>query len=556
VLYLAEVQKKSGVFGGGKAELKLLACQRADSWSAIPNEEVISAEEANSLNPGVLVLVDLTANKQVQRLRQDTAGELLKILQSFSRQIEKYKKESDEIDQWKESLIFQSEELQRREEETQAQLEKLDRIEAESEQLAQERQEMDSVRSEAAKLKEELDKNRQELDAAWEQLRQEQAQFQETGKLDEGQVQHLQELIDYLSGTTISIESVSEPLNLAFEILETQLSAVEEHQQRLEQHRQSVQQQQQEVDTKASEIQNQWQGWHQAQTALNNEQADLKVKQSTLELKQDYAQTLRHYLQDEYEVQESLRKLASSAPVNVPAGEDLSELEKMPLESLPSVVQNLQQDLQNLFPFVIGQVEELVEEQRDNEQEAYQMLYETLVGQWRNLLQLQGKLTQHQAVLGRKLRLPEPPTAGGSQGISVEPIVSNIEVLRQSQTEKLQGIEKELTEMESNVQEIQDRLNQQTRDRQAEQDELKQQEQALLEKRRTLAELSGQVSLYEQMLQPQQEKLAELRHKLETAVESLDQVQETGNYQQQAIAQIRDVVMSLVNPSGADGVGE
>jgi DNA repair exonuclease SbcCD ATPase subunit len=207
VLYLAEVQKKSGVFGGGKAELKLLACQRADSWSATPNEEIISAEEANSLNPGVLVLVDLTANKQVQRLRQDTAGELLKILQSFSRQIEKYKKESDEIDQWKESLIFQSEELQRREEETQAQLEKLDRIEAESEQLAQERQEMDSVRSEAAKLKEELDKNRQELDAAWEQLRQEQAQFQETGKLDEGQVQHLQELIDYLSGTTISIES-------------------------------------------------------------------------------------------------------------------------------------------------------------------------------------------------------------------------------------------------------------------------------------------------------------------------------------------------------------
>lgn len=556
MLYLAEVQKKSGVFGGGKAELKLLACQRPDSWSAVPNEEIISAEEANSLNPGVLVLVDLTPNKQVQRLRQDTAGELLKILQSFSRQIEKYKKESEEIDQWKESLIFQSEELQRREEETQAQLEKLDRIEAESEQLAQERQEMDSVREEAAKLKEELEKNRQELDAAWQQLRQEQAQFQETGKLDQGQAQHLQQLIDYLSGTTISIESVSEPLNLAFEILATQQSAVEEHQQRLEQHRQSVEQQQQEVDSKAAEIHNQWQGWHQAQTAFDQDQAELKVKQSTLELKQDYAQTLRHYLQDEYEVQESLRKLASSAPVNVPAGEDLSELETMPLENLPSVVQNLQQDLQNLFPFVIGQVEELVEEQRDNEQEAYQMLYETLVGQWRNLLQLQGKLTQYQAVLGRKLRLPEPPNAAGSEGISVEPIVSNIEVLRQSQTEKLQTIEQELTDMEQNVQEIQDRLNHQKSDHGAKQDELKQQEQALLEQRRTLAELSGQVSLYEKMLQPQQEKLAELRHKLETAVESLNQFQETGKYQQQAIAQIRDVVMTLVNPPGADGVRE
>lgn len=551
MLYLAEVQKKSGVFGGGKADLKLLACQRADSWSAIPNEETIPAEEANSFNPGALVLVDLTANKQVQRLRQDTAGELLKILQSFSRQIDKYKKASEEIEQWKESLIFQSEELQRREAETQAQLEQLDRIQAESEKLAEERQKMDSVREEATKLKEELEKNRQEVDTAWEQLRQEQAKFQETGKLDEGQAQHLQELIDYLSGTTVSIESVKEPLNVAFEILGTQQSAVEAHQQRLEQHRQNVEQQQQEVERKASEIHDQWQGWHQAQMALEQEQADLKVKQSTLQVKQDYAQTLRHYLQDEYELQESLRKLGSSAPVSVSAHQDLNELEKIPLEKLPLEVLSLQQDLQNLFPFVIGQVEELVEEQRANEQEAYQMLYETLVGQWRNLLQLQGKLTDRQAVLGRKLRLPEPPTAAGSQGRSVEPIVSKIEVLRQSQTEKLQTIEHELQQMESGIQEIQDRLNQQSGDRAAKQLELKQQELELLEQRRSLAELSGQVSLYEQMLQPQQEKLAELRQKLETAVESLGQVEETGNYQQQAIAQIRDALSSLINPPDA-----
>lgn len=551
MLYLAEVQKKSGVFGGGKADLKLLACQRADSWSAVPNQEIISAEEANSLNPGVLVLVELTANKQVQRLRQDTAGELLKILQSFSRQIDKYKKEAEEIEQWKESLIFQSEELQRREEETQSQLEQLDRIEAESERLAQERQEMDAVREEATKLKEELEQNRQEVDAAWEQLRQQQAEFQETGKLDEGQAQHLQELLDYLSGTTISIESVSEPLNVAFEILGTQQSAVEEHQQRLEEYRQNAGQQQQEVDTKAEELHDRWQGWHEAQTALDLELAELKVQQSTLELKQDYAQTLRQYLQDEYELQESLRQAGSSAPANAPENGDLNELEKMPLESLPSEVLSLQGDLQNLFPFVIGQVEELVEEQRDNEQEAYQMLYETLVGQWRNLLQLQGKLTQHQAVLGRKLQLPQPPT-GGSQSISVEPIVSKIEVLRQSQTEKLQNIEQELAQMESSVQEMQDRLNQQSNDQEAKQLGLKQQEQAILEERRSVAELSGQVSLYEQMLQPQQEKLAELRQKLETAVESLNQVQETGNYQQQAIGQVRDVVMSLINPPAAE----
>lgn len=549
MLYLAEV-KKGGVFGG-KAELKLLACQRADSWSAVPNEEVIPAEEANSLNSGVLVLVDLTPNKQIQKLRQDTPGELLKILQNFSRQIEKYKKESEEIEQWKESLMFQSEELQRREEETQRKLEQLEQINAESERLAQERQEMESLRAEASKLQAELDKSRQELDAAWEQLRQQQAEFEQTGKLDEQSAQRLQELVDYLAQTTISVDQINESLHLAFETLSNQQAALAEYQQRLENHRQTAAQQQQTVESQSEALQNQWQAWYEAQKNLNQQQADLKAQQSILLVKQDSVLTLRHYLQEEYELQELLKQVESSNSVHLSENPDLNALEKMPLESLPSVVLSLQQDLQNLFPFVIGQVEELVEEQRDNQQEAYQMLYETLVGQWRNLLQLQAKLTHHQVVLGRKLRLPEPSTGGTVSAVSVKPMINKIDVLRQSQAEKLQNLEKEIAEMESSIKEMLNRLNQDLSAHEAKYLELRQQEEALVEQRRWLAELSGQLSLYEEMLQPQVAKLAELRHKLETAVESLNQLQATGNYQQQAIAQIRDVVMSLVNPPAA-----
>ncbi len=551
MLYLAEVQKKGGgVFTGGKAELKLLACQRADSWSAIPNEEIIPAEEASNLNAGMLVLVDLTPNKQVQRLRQDTPGELLKILQSFSRQLEKYKKESEEIEQWKESLIFQSEELQRREEEVQGKLEQLEQIHAESEKLARERQQIESVRAEISQLQAELDKNRQELDRAWEQLRQQQAEFQQTGKLDERAAQRLQELVDYLAQTKISVDSVNEPLNLAFEILSSQHSVIAEYQQRLQNIRQTVQEQQQAVDSKSAELQLQWQAWHETQKTLNEQQALLKVQQSTLQLKQESVLMLRQYLQQEYELQEFLRQEGGSASVNVSENSDLNELEKMPLENLPSVVLSLQQDLQNLFPFVIGQVEELVEEQRNNQQEAYQMLYETLVGQWRNLLQLQGKLTQHQVVLGRKLRLPEPST-GGSLLLSVPAMIRKIEEIRQLQTEKLQSLENEIAQMQPSIQEMLDRLNQEFSDQEASHLDLRQQEEALIAQRRSLAELSGQLSLYEEMLQPQVAKLAELRQKLETAVESLNQVQETGNYQQQAIGQIRDVVIGLINPPSA-----
>ncbi len=551
MLYLAEVQKKGGgVFTGGKAELKLLACQRADSWSAIPNEEIIPAEEASNLNAGMLVLVDLTPNKQVQRLRQDTPGELLKILQSFSRQLEKYKKESEEIEQWKESLIFQSEELQRREEEVQGKLEQLEQIHAESEKLARERQQIESVRAEISQLQAELDKNRQELDRAWEQLRQQQAEFQQTGKLDERAAQRLQELVDYLAQTKISVDSVNEPLNLAFEILSSQHSVIAEYQQRLQNIRQTVQEQQQAVDSKSAELQLQWQAWHETQKTLNEQQALLKVQQSTLQLKQESVLMLRQYLQQEYELQEFLRQEGGSASVNLSENSDLNELEKMPLENLPSVVLSLQQDLQNLFPFVIGQVEELVEEQRNNQQEAYQMLYETLVGQWRNLLQLQGKLTQHQVVLGRKLRLPEPST-GGSPLLSVPAMIRKIEEIRQLQTEKLQSLENEIAQMQPSIQEMLDRLNQEFSDQEASHLDLRQQEEALIAQRRSLAELSGQLSLYEEMLQPEVAKLAELRQKLEAAVESLNQVQETSNYQQQAIGQIRDVVIGLINPPSA-----
>jgi len=43
VLYLAEVQKKTGFIGGGKADFKLLACQRGEIWTSVPGDEMITA---------------------------------------------------------------------------------------------------------------------------------------------------------------------------------------------------------------------------------------------------------------------------------------------------------------------------------------------------------------------------------------------------------------------------------------------------------------------------------------------------------------------------------
>jgi hypothetical protein len=94
VLYLAEVQKpKSGfnISGRSKAELKLLACQRTEqNWSAIPGEELVAApEEANNYSPGVLVLIDMNANRQIQSPLKEAGKQLVGILRNIKRKLMK-----------------------------------------------------------------------------------------------------------------------------------------------------------------------------------------------------------------------------------------------------------------------------------------------------------------------------------------------------------------------------------------------------------------------------------------------------------------------------------
>ena len=120
MLYLAEVLRKARVIGSSRAELKLLACQRSElSWSAVPGEEIIAAPDDLSYGAGALVMVELSAGKQVQR-HAEAGRQLVSILQNFSRMQEKSKTQEEEIEQWKQSLTYQSQELNRREMEIEA----------------------------------------------------------------------------------------------------------------------------------------------------------------------------------------------------------------------------------------------------------------------------------------------------------------------------------------------------------------------------------------------------------------------------------------------------
>ena len=579
MLYLAEVQKqKGGVFGGGKAELKLLACQRTDqSWSAVPAEEVIPAEEANNLSAGALVIVNLGGNRQVQGEIEPAGGRLVNMLQTFSRLVEKSKNQEEEIEQWRQSLTYQSQELNRREMEMEARHEQMQAIEEDFERLEQQRQELESAKEETERLKEEFERNRQELEGAWEHLRGEQRRFEEqiaevqySAGLDENQVAVIQELLERLSGAVAPTDAVREQLNLAFEVISNQQAVLDHHWQLLEQQQSSALELQAEADRQGEELQNRKQELQQTQISFEQAKAELKVQRNALEMKQESAHMLSLQLRTQEELHQELARLATtSADVKISQKVDIAALEMMPLGELSEIVQNLQQDLEKVKRFVNDQEEELtfqgqaVEELQEKinlaseydrmsletelaeEQDRYQMLDESLVGSRRNLREREEIWNQHVRVLRRRQGVVESNGLDNHK-IDLGPVLNQLEAQRQQQEEELQKLENQIEQMRRTISQAEEMIRHQAGEQEAKLAQLQSLEQNWYSTRASAAELLGKVNLYQETLQPRQDGLNEIQQKLEAIADALSQIQETGDYQLQAIAEMQQMISSLI----------
>ncbi len=560
MLYLAEVQKQRSGFGlgGGKAELKLLACQRGEhNWSAVPGDDAIPVEEANKFNDGTLVLVELSASKQVQRI-QEAARQLVSILQNFSRQQDKFKDKEEEIEQWKASLTFSSQELNRREMEMQAREEQLAQMEEELERLEAQRSEIENTRDEANRLREDVDRSRAQIETAWEQLRGEQqqvvtqqSQIPQGAVVDEQQALRIQELMNKLGGAISAAGGVREQLNQSFGVVGSQQAILDLHWQQLEQKRANAKQQQEEVDRQNQSLQSRWLEWYQSQDVLAQARADLKGQQSTLSAKQEQVESMSLQVQAVEDLYEQFSRLASAAgAVGSEQVVDVSALEKMPVEELQTLVQHLQQDLEKVFRFVNDQEEELtlqretieelqakiqaaseydrmsLENEMADELEGYQMLNETLVGQRLRLQEREDVLKQHQGVLWRRLGTVNAPKQDPAD-IDWEPMVAQLNSVRQQQSQELQRLENEIKQVQELISQIDENVNRQNVENEAKRYELKQLEQNLFNQKGAVAELWGRVNVYQEMLQPVQDNLKGLRQKLEAAAGELDRLQET-----------------------------
>jgi chromosome segregation ATPase len=303
---------------------------------------------------------------------------------------------------------------------------------------------------------------------------------------------------------------------------------------------------------------------------LEQARAELKVQQSSLTNKREYANMLSLQLQNHEELHQQVYRLADvSENVTVGHQVDVEALEKMPLDELQRLVQDLERDLEKLSRFVESQEEELrfkqqeidalqakiqsasefdrlnLENELADEQDGYQMLNETLVGQRRSLRERKSILGRHQAILKRRQGIGD----GASQdvGIDLGPILGQIDGHRHQQSDELQKLENQIAQIQSAIEQAQGMITTQTADQEFKRGGLRQEEETLLGRRQEVAELWGRVNLYQEVLQPVQDGVDGLRQRLEAVSDSLAQMQELGDHQVQAIAEMRQIIANLTN---------
>ena len=578
MLYLAEVQKqRAGLLSGSaKTELKLLACQRSDqNWNNV-SEEIIAAEEASKMNDGALVLVELSPNRQVQRI-QDAGRPLVNILQNFSRQVEKFKLKEDEIDQWKQSLMFQVQELNRREMDMESRWEQLQNLESEVQRLETEKQAVESSREEIEKLKTEVERKNQELEGAWEHLRGEQRRLEEiqaettqSAILNEQQSLHIAELLNRLSDDVGSTTTLRENINLVFEFIEKQQATLTPHWEKLDEERNLAQQQQGEIEQLSQTISDRQSHLQELQNSLQEKIAQLIETKTQLNTKTELSRILAeqsHNQDDLYQKGQSLVAMAGTMVLE--SHTDVEALNNLPLEELQRKVEELQKKLEIDSAFVKDQEQELnlkneaikeletkmqqaseeerkrLEIQLAEEQDLYQMLNKSLKPQRNNLIKQEQIFKEHQNILLKRQGHPvnDPAT---DNIVALKSIVAQLDSQKEENSQQIQNLATEIQQLSAEIEQQQGEIDHQTQDLENQRQEIKTIEEQLLNLQKANAECLSKVNLYQDAIQPIQEHLDGIREKVQRISDSLN-TDQNGNSQQDTIAEMRQTLQGLVS---------
>jgi hypothetical protein len=538
VLYLAEVKKQTrGFIGGYKTELKLLACQHNDqTWSAIPGEDILTYDETNSLGEGALLLVNLSNNRQLQGNPELAGAEMVRQLQKISRLMERSKKDQEKIEQWKQSLTYQTEILNRQKMEMETRIEQIEQIEAEFEYLERKRQELET-------LKQQLNEQQRHLEEG-------QINCNSYPNLSPEKQQFIRSLAERLANNHDRGNSPSQIIHSTLESVQEQQTILNSCWQSLEEQKKAVENRQVANDEMLDYLEQRARELQTSRNALETAKIQLQIQETVLSQKQELFERLNLTLQTTDSTRQMLLRLLQGEELDFDGKIDLEALEKMPLEELESLVKNLQTDLKRWEIFVNDQEEELtlqcqtveelearmatideseranLEEELAEEQEKKGMLAATLVGQRRNLQERQAIRSQHLKILQRRQGILSPEDA---QKCSFEPLLILLEDSYQNNLQESQRLAAEIKRLQEDLPKNRDTIDEQWSDLEQKTREFEEQERQWRDANLALLRLKTQVQQYETFLQPVQDQLDQIRQKLETISQWLMPMESNGS---------------------------
>jgi chromosome segregation ATPase len=456
--------------------------------------------------------------------------------------------------------------------------EQVQKLENDSKNVERQQQSINTSRTETERLQAELERNRQELEGAWEHLRVEQRSLQETMSkvqksqfVDEELKSVLDSLIDRLSAPILSIDEVRKCLNYAFEFTNQQQNNLNIHWQKLEVQRHSANQQEKEGEELVQILFSNKQQLQQAQDYLAQQLTQMQLKTAVVNSKRELATILKWHLGSEEELSQKLRILVVNTDVKVSKPEiDVTALEQMPMKELERMIQDWQDKLERDSGFVQEQEQELKykqelieeiqqkivyssEEERVNleleladEQDLYQMLNKSLVGQRCNLIGQQKTLQQNQVVLWQRQGILLDTKGEPSD---FESIISELETQKQQKSAEIEGLEIYIAQTLTAMETDQELINHETQEVEEKRRKVNSLEEQFLNLRMASAEYMGRVSLYQEALQAIQDALDRLREQLDMIAGSLTQLQEFDDSRIQVVAELRQVIGSFMNLS-------
>lgn len=578
MLYLAEVRKQKSFMGGSKAELRLLACERNDkSWVGVPNkDDTVQADVPATIGDGVLVVVNLGNNRQIQGNIELASDRLVGILQGFSRLIDKTREQEEEIETWKQSLTYQSQELNRREVEIEARFEQLEQMEQELARLEQQRQAIESSKSEMAQVKADFEKKRQELESAWDHLRGEQRRLEERlqevapsgAVLDGGKAEAIRGLFSRLGENHLPTDHLQDHLHQLDQLLQAHRSQIEATSHRLHEMKQTLEARQGQLGHQEQDIHQARQSLQEKQHSFDEARIQLQAQRQILESKEEVLQLLLSSIQDREELEESVTKMSMGLEDIDPDQKiDLATLEALPLGELQEIVENLKGDLEKLVGFVNAQEEELtmqcqavselqsqiaqageydrieLETQLVDEQETRRMLDETLVGQRRNLREREALFRQHLQVLKRRQGVVDTEV---ERTVDLAPLLNQIQDQRQRQEEERERLEAQIHKIREAIQQMDQLWLQQNQDVEADRLALAAKEEDKQQLQLEMAELAAQVQLWEEMLPAWTEQLQAKQTHLQEVQAFWHQIADARQNQQTALGEMQQVLGDLI----------